>query len=556
MNIFSVYNIFSIMTLVLTLLLGGYVYLSDRRGKINKIYFFMVWSTVFWIFFNYMADVSTDLDLIKMWSVLAIAGPILTGFFFYRLSIIFPKETKVSKFQKYFAEIGTIILLLLVPTKYNVTRVYIADNGVPAIEPGFLYVFFLVYFVILLIVSFKNLYRGYSQFTNVERLQVFYISLGVGLSALLGLITNLALPIIGNSDFVNYGPYSILIFFVFSAYAIIKYHLFDIKVVATELFVTLLSIFIFLRMLLAESIEDKIINGVLFLLMVFFGIFLIRSVLKEVKQREEISRLAEDLRKANLELKKLDQLKSEFVSLASHQLRTPLTVIKGYISMIQEGSFGAVPENLKETLRKIYISNERLIGLVGDFLNLSRIESGKLQYLFQPINLEEITSSVYEEFKEVAKEKKLELTYEHPDAPLPQAMIDKDKFRQVIMNLLDNAVKYTKRGFIKLKISLDSSHPNGIAILLSISDSGIGMNRDDLEMIFKRFSRGEQGFKANTGGLGLGLYLAKRIISDHGGEIWATSDGPGEGSTFWVRVPARAEQIKREEQFREFISKI
>ena len=181
-----------------------------------------------------------------------------------------------------------------------------------------------------------------------------------------------------------------------------------------------------------------------------FSFLLIRSVLHEVRQREEISKLAEDLRVANAELKKLDQMKSEFVSLASHQLRAPLTAIKGYISLIQEGSYGQVSNVLKDALRKIYISNETLINLVGDFLNLSRIESGKMKYMFEPMQMEEIVQGVFEEFKEVVKEKKLELRYENQDKPLAKAMLDKDKFKQVIMNLIDNAIKYTMKGKIEV----------------------------------------------------------------------------------------------------------
>ena len=261
--------------------------------------------------------------------------------------------------------------------------------------------------------------------------------------------------------------------------------------------------------------------------------------------------MGEDVRVANAELKKLDQMKSEFVSLASHQLRAPLTAIKGYISLIQEGSYGQVSNVLKDALRKIYISNETLINLVGDFLNLSRIESGKMKYTFEPIQMEEIVQGVFEEFKEVVKEKKLELRYENPETPLAKAMLDKDKFKQVIMNLVDNAVKYTPEGSVTLKIAEEGSN-----ILFSVSDSGVGMSAEDLAGIFKRFSRMEGGSKVNISGLGLGLYLAKRIVTDHGGEIWATSDGPGKGSTFWVRVPARAEQVQKEKEVKEFFAKI
>ncbi|MBI2024249.1 hypothetical protein HYT00_02595 [Candidatus Giovannonibacteria bacterium] len=537
----------------IALISGLIVLIKDRKRLVSISWFLLNFCTVVWSFGYFIMISSRNYSIALIANLILHQGAIFIPFFYFFFILALTNSFKEHKLVLWLMGSLAFVFSLINPTSLFTTGVipkYIF-NFVPNAGP--LYFYFTLYFFIPIIYALFILFQAYLKSSSDEAQRFKFVFLAsitgfMGGASVFFLTFNIIIP-----------PYPIIlvpVYQVIIAYAISKHSLFDIRVVATELLIFIIWMFLSIRIFLADSLRDRLIDGGLLILVILFGILLIRSVLREVRQREEIQKLAEDLRKANLELKKLDQLKSEFVSLASHQLRTPLTVIKGYISMIQEGSYGVVPESLKDALRKVYFSNERLINLVGDFLNLSRIESGKLQYMFQPISIEEITGSVYEEFKEVAKEKKLELIYEHPEEPLPQAMIDKDKFRQVIMNLLDNAVKYTKQGFIKLKVGEDGSRPGWPSLLINISDSGIGMSQDDLEMIFKRFSRGEQGFKANTGGLGLGLYLAKRIVNDHGGEIWATSDGVGKGSTFWVRVPARAEQVKKEREFKEFVAKI
>ncbi|MDO8592995.1 MAG: histidine kinase dimerization/phospho-acceptor domain-containing protein, partial [bacterium] len=158
-----------------------------------------------------------------------------------------------------------------------------------------------------------------------------------------------------------------------------------------------------------------------------------------IRLEKEVEKATRDLRKANAQLKKLDQAKSDFISIASHQLRTPLTVIKGYISMMLEGNFGELTEPEKDSLEKIYESNERLINLVENLLNISRIESGRLQFDFKQVDLAKMAASVVEELAGNAKKKNLILEYQPPAKPLPKLKLDEEKIRQVVMNLVDNA---------------------------------------------------------------------------------------------------------------------
>lgn len=246
----------------------------------------------------------------------------------------------------------------------------------------------------------------------------------------------------------------------------------------------------------------------------------------------EVKKATKDLRAANVQLKKLDAAKSEFVSIASHQLRTPLTVIKGYISMMLEGNFGKIDLRKRDSLEKVYLSNERLIRLVENLLNISRIESGRLQFTFREMRLENLVVSVINELSEPAKEKGLKLEYAPPPKPLPKLRIDEEKIRQVVMNLVDNAIKYTKKGKVRVSVEQEDGR-----VKFSARDTGSGISGDDLARLFKKFSRGAGVSTVNTEGTGLGLYVAKEMIDAHGGHIWAESEGERKGSRFCFTLP-------------------
>ncbi len=251
-----------------------------------------------------------------------------------------------------------------------------------------------------------------------------------------------------------------------------------------------------------------------------------------VKLEAEVRRATDELRLANDELRKLDQTKSEFISIASHQLRTPLTIIKGYISMLLEESFGEVEERQKAPLYKVYESNERLIRLVENLLNISRIESGRIQYRFEAFNLEALAENTYNELIGFAAKKGIKGEYKKPKEHLPPVVADSDKIKEVISNLIDNSIKYTKKGTIT--VSLER---RGEGVRFCVADTGMGIKPDDLPRLFKKFNRGTGSPLVHTEGTGLGLYVAKMMIKVHNGKIWAKSEGEGRGSRFCFEIP-------------------
>jgi signal transduction histidine kinase len=234
---------------------------------------------------------------------------------------------------------------------------------------------------------------------------------------------------------------------------------------------------------------------------------------------------------ANVKLKSLDIARAEFISIASHQLRTPPATVKWYLSSIIDGDYGKLTKKVKEQLKKTENTNNHLVSLIEDMLNVSRIERGKMEFLFEPTDTMELAQFAYEQLIPMATDKKLKLTYLPPKAPLPKVMADKEKLRQVMNNLIDNAIKYTKEGSVT--VSLEKKNDE---IVFKVKDSGKGISPEEQASIFQKYTRGKESIKQSAG-LGLGLYVAKIIIDQHKGKIWAESEGAGKGSSFIFSLP-------------------
>jgi len=245
----------------------------------------------------------------------------------------------------------------------------------------------------------------------------------------------------------------------------------------------------------------------------------------------ELRQIISSLEKDNDILTKHNHQKNEFVSLATHQIRGPLTAIKGYISLILEGDYGKVPKEFIEPLDIIFKSTDTLSKTVSDFLDISRIEQGQMRYFMKDFDLRDLTNEVVKELKGNIQKNGLELRCNIPDGYF-LVHDDKAKLKQVLMNLVDNANKYTQTGYIE--IGLNKSGDN--KVIFYVKDSGVGISKETMPLLFQKFSRAKDAGKVNILGTGLGLYVAKKMIEAQNGHIWAESDGEGKGSQFYVEL--------------------
>jgi signal transduction histidine kinase len=240
----------------------------------------------------------------------------------------------------------------------------------------------------------------------------------------------------------------------------------------------------------------------------------------------KVDEATKKLRKANEKLKELDETKDDFISMASHQLRTPLTSVKGYISMIMEGDAGKVTHMQREMLGQAFFSSQRMVYLIADLLNVSRLKTGKFVIEATPVNLATVVGEELGQLEETAAARSLTLTYDKPK-DFPLLMLDEVKIRQVIMNFVDNAIYYTpSKGRIDVQL-LDK----GPTVELRVTDDGIGVPKSEQPHLFTKFYRAGNARKARPDGTGLGLFMAKKVVVAQDGSIVFESK-EGKGSTF------------------------
>jgi signal transduction histidine kinase len=240
--------------------------------------------------------------------------------------------------------------------------------------------------------------------------------------------------------------------------------------------------------------------------------------------------------------KLVERLKTEFVSIAAHQLRTPLSAIKWTLKMLLDGDLGEINEEQREFLLKTYKSNERMIALINSLLSVTRIEEGRFLYNPGLNKLDELVESVLESLTTEAKRKQINLIFKK-QKDLPKLFMDIEKMRLTIYNLIDNAIRYTLPGG-KIEVELSKK---GKRVEFMVKDSGIGIPGAQQKRIFSKFFRGLNALRLETEGSGLGLFITKNIIESHGGEIWFESE-ENNGTTFYFALP-----IKKE--FEEFLEK-
>ena len=236
--------------------------------------------------------------------------------------------------------------------------------------------------------------------------------------------------------------------------------------------------------------------------------------------------------------KLVEKMKTEFVSLSAHQLRTPLSAIKWTLKMVLEGDLGPINEEQRDFLEKTYNSNERMIDLINDLLNVTRIEEGR--YLYRPAlsSFEELMDSVIDNYKTEIKRKDIKFQVKRPKEKAPKVKVDAEKVKLAISNLLDNAIRYTSsKGKVAVVLEHDKKE-----IRFSVEDSGIGVPQDQQNRLFTKFFRAANAVRTETEGSGLGLFIAKNIIEAHGGRVWFSSE-EGKGSTFGFGLPLKTRKL-------------
>lgn len=533
-------NIALVIVAIVNFLLGAIVFLNrDHATRMGAIFSVLAFTVSIWTFaiaFYRQTEIySQALLALKILYIVPVFIPIFFVGFVYLYSRRPPSVLRYPGAQFALLLAGAVVSLAVYATKAFLVDVRIPPVGEKIIIFGDWYWLYVLYFMVTFSWGYFLLLRQYFSKNDRElKIQVLYLFAGTFIASAISMTTNLILPWMGVFDYNWFGNITTIFFVGFIFYAVVRHKLFDIKIVSTELLTFGIWLLFLFELLLSESVLEQLANGASLAVSIFLGVFIIQSVKKEVSTRENLQKTLVKLEEANQRLMMLDEQKTEFVSVASHQLRAPVAAIRGYTSLVLEGSFGKILPSVREALEKVENSGKAMADMIEDFLNISRIERGSMQYSMTDFDFSKIVIRVAENMRPSAVRKNLEFSVSI--APSKEGYMvhgDSGKLQQVVSNLVDNAIKYTAEG----SVTLDLAHrADERRIHLTIQDSGIGITKEDQWQLFSKFQRGDNANTANVHGTGLGLYVAKEMVQQHNGLIWVESDGASQGTTFHVEL--------------------
>jgi signal transduction histidine kinase len=511
-------------------LLGFVVYITKPKSATNIAFLLFCFVTMLWSFCNYMSYQTADQE-VTLWLLrIVIFLGVWHSFTFFNFLYIFPLEKK--KLPLWYTLViipivASVSLLTLTPLIFSKLDDSASKVGAPHAVVQPLILLFILMVCVLIISSFIFLVRRIIKSKGDERKPYAIILFGAVATFVLLFACNLILPaVFGVTRFIPLGAVTIFPFAVCTAYAIFKHKAFKVKNLGSTIMAFFLCMATFVEIIFAETSGQLLLRVGIFLFVLLISIQFIKNIFA-------LERTKESLLEANVKLQSLDKLKSEFISLASHQLRSPLTVIKGYASTLTDGIVGDLTPKQSEIVRHIYTSAQGLASVVEDFLNVTKIEQGGMKYVFAETDLGTIVRDLASDMKIAAEDKHLKLSLEIDEECKYIINADGVKLKQVFLNLIDNSIKYTKEGFVMLRLTANDNE-----ILFSVTDSGVGISEETKAKLFTKFVRGEGG-ALNAGGSGLGLYLAQEIVKAHKGKITIDSKGLDKGSTFSVVLPSK-----------------
>lgn len=572
-----------LIVISLILGLGGVIFIQDKKNELHKSFFLLSIAIAIWVLANYMQD-AVSKDSFRVFFVrLDFVFAMFMAYFFFNFCYVFSANYIKIKRENIYKKILFAILILFSLLLFFSNEIISNTVSTPgAISPvyGTLYFTYVAFFTLLDILGLIFLITKYKKENYPEKKQSMLIIVGCSLVVLVMIFSNTILPLfltnnVDSSLYSRLGVYSVLVLIGFMSYAIAKSNFLNIRIIIAQLFAVGIVLVFFFGILSAQGVQSLFLKTILFFLVLYFARMIVANVKLEIKRKEEVEILNkelterkeqlqkmadslsitnEKLKVANEKLKVLDQAKSDFFSRASHDLRTPITGVMGYVSLLEEGSYGAVSDEQKTVFQKTLAVAKNMLALVEDFLTAAKLEAGGMQYNFAKAKVDEICQQIVETLYPKSKDRGLYLDFKKPEEELPELTIDASRIRESISNLVDNAIKYTEKGGVTVKIEraessnykpvitndLDEKNTKeiiGPVIRITVSDTGMGIPTDGIQQLFSRFSRGKGTARLKTSGTGLGLYVCKGMIEGNGGKVWAESDGEGKGSRFIVELP-------------------
>jgi len=509
--------------LIISLLFGIFVW-KNRKGTLsNKYFVFITISFVIWIILILFQWIAAEVEVVHLAWQLLVLPEILIYIFSLYFCYTFLSRKDLPNIFKYVLSFLFVAILALLPTAFNIESFDLANcEGVVGRLWDIIYVLELVFIIIISIISIEKFFKSQ---TNKEKILTALLSSGVVLFLGIFWISNYFGELTKTYEINLWGPIGAVTFLGIMSYLVVKFEAFNIRLLAAQALVFILTALVGSQFFFVTNLTNQILVGATFLFATAFGFFLVRSVKREVQQREKIEKLAGELQIAN-------EGQANLIHIINHQIKGYLAKARNVFSeLLTEPEYGPISESAKPMMTEGLKSLTEGVDFVTDFLNASNIEKGTYKYEMQQFDLKKLIQNVADKQKGAAEEKGLsfELRIEDGDYNIRG---DKAQLEQAVRNLIDNSIRYTLKGEVKIQMSKVKDK-----IRLKIEDTGIGISDELKPKLFTKGGRDENSLKVNINSTGFGLSFVKGVVEAHHGRVWAESAGVNQGTTFFMELP-------------------
>ena len=524
-----------ISTIVITIILALFILitLGNAKGRIFNLTLLgaVIWGLSLNLIYSEqdLSFVINNSELVVLYLIrLAFLGAIITVTGLVLFERVYLRGKLWNPVLYWF--IISILGYIFIFTPVIVKQVIAIDINNYRFEYGFLYSVYGVTYLGLFLYSYiRILHRFFTTKKKVEKSQLRFFVIGISLSFWIGLFTNLIYPaIFGSSDLSKFGPLGMVFVGIFTTYAIFKHHLFNIKMILSEILLGVMGIVLFIYIFLSRSLSEVIVSITFFIIFVILGYNLLKELLSGIKREKEL-----DI--SNRKLEDTIESKDLFLRMTSHQLRTPLTSLNGFLSLILEQwqSKYKMNEYTKNDIVKVYINVQRLVELVNDVLALNTIKAGRFGVVIRPnIDIKEELTYLIQDNKYMLDHFTTKITIKSIGENFI-ADVDSVRMKSVFQNLLSNAIYYGKD---KIWVTLIDE---GDRIKIRFRDNGNGIDMSIRDKIFNPGFRAVGFDERNPNGSGFGLFISKNIIDLHHGSLKLKYSGTDNGSLFEIKLPKK-----------------
>lgn len=501
---------------------GYFIFTKNKNSVLNRYFLGITFSFAFWIFLVLFQWIGAYLETVHLAWELLILPEILIFIFsvLFTYDLVFKKD--ISALYKYFLAIVLITVAIILPTTLNISSFDLVNcEGVVGAVWPLIYVFELLNIVAIVLIAIERLATNTER---TEKLKTVLFSLGMVFFLTIFWLSNYFGELTKTYEINLVGPIGMIIFLGLLSYLIVKFQAFNVKLIATQVLVWVLAILIGSQFFFIKVFINFVLTAVTFVATIVFGNFLIKSVKREIEQKEQLAKL-------NIELKDLIEQRESLVHLVTHKVKGSFTRSKYIFAGILDGTFGDISPDIKKYAQQGLESDNMGISTVDLVLNADNLSRGVIKYDMKPIDFKKIIQTIIEEKKIPAEAKGLKMTAEIKEGNY-NVLGDGNWLKEAMNNLVENSIRYTKQG--EINITLEDGDGK---IKFNIKDTGVGINDEDKKNLFAQGGRGKNSVKVNVDSTGYGLYSVKLIIEAHKGKVWAKSEGDNKGSTFFVELP-------------------